>query len=181
MTEKLVLLDMDGVLCEFNDAAYRVHGKEPPDDPQWGIWDDLGITEAEFWRPMGYEFWAGLDWTAEGRWLIAGLENLVDHKNIALLTSPCETPGCYDGKREWVRKNLPDYRNFIPTSAKHFIAGAGKILVDDRNENVDNFARLGGQGVLVPRTWNRRRDETTNKRFSVGCVLKDIEQALYSS
>lgn len=178
MSDKLLLLDMDGVICEFNDAAYKVHGGAAPAEPQWGIWDDLGITEDEFWAKIGHDFWANLPWTEEGEALLAGIERLVPKANVALLTSPSFNGGI-DGKWEWVRKHMPDYTHrFIPTTAKHFVAGPGKILVDDRNENVDRWVERGGLGVLVPRTWNRRRHETKARRFDVDQVLAEIERAL---
>lgn len=55
-----------------------------------------------------------------------------------------------------MKRHLPGYakRLFIG-SAKHLVAGPGKVLVDDHDTNVDAFAGAGGLTVQPPRPWNR--------------------------
>jgi hypothetical protein len=40
-------------------------------------------------------------------------------------------------------------------TAKASVAGPGKILIDDKNENIDEWEAAGGIGILYPRPWNR--------------------------
>jgi len=74
-----------------------------------------------------------------------------------LLSCPGGDPGAYSGKYEWVCRNAPRLKGrLILADAKEAVAGPGKLLIDDRDENVDRWVWPGG-GVasLVPRAWNR--------------------------
>ena len=155
MGDKVILLDMDGVLVDFVGGAYKHHRRPMPDAVPWKIWETMGIDEKEFWEPLGYDFWAGLDWTPDGKELVHNLQAMVGVHRIALLTSPCLTPGCAEGKLAWIKRHLPQFeRQYLLGPAKQFAAGPGKILVDDHYPNVEKFREAGGQAVLVPRPWN---------------------------
>jgi hypothetical protein len=79
--------------------------------------------------------------------------------NVCILTSPCRTAGCTDGKLDWVAKHFPSFqRRVLLGSAKHFCAHPKALLVDDHDENVAEFRRAGGVGLLVPQPWNERRN-----------------------
>jgi 5'(3')-deoxyribonucleotidase len=157
-----VFLDMDGVLVDFVSGACAAHGMPNPYkvDPiksrgEWGIEALLGVSPAMFWKPLGFEFWANLDWMPDGREILKQVEFFVDIENICILTSPCDTPGCIDGKREWIKNNIPEYRKQILVgAAKQFVAGPGKVLIDDYQNNTDKFIDHGGEAVLIPRIWN---------------------------
>lgn len=152
---KHILLDMDGVLVDFIGGAYGLHQRPMPDAVPWRIWEEMGLTEEEFWAPMGHDFWANLPWTPEGQLLVRQLELMVGAENICLLTSPCLTPGCAEGKLAWIGRHLPQYRRqYLLGPAKGFAAGPGKVLVDDHEKNVADFRSMGGGAVLVPRPWN---------------------------
>lgn len=87
--------------------------------------------------------------------LLAACEALVGRERIGLLTSPCDTAGCVDGKRAWVAKHLPEYRRrLFVGSAKELFAGPTKILVDDHEPNAIKFVRAGGHALVPPRPWN---------------------------
>lgn len=155
-----VFLDMDGVLCDFTGAALKLHGKSiPPSEVRWNFHRQVGLTDAEFWAPLGPDFWASLPWTAEGKALLRRVEQHFGAENVALLTSPCATPGCIDGKCAWVRREMPDYLDrLIVTPAKHFLASLGdSLLIDDRDENLGAFVMAGGVALTIPRPWNRER------------------------
>jgi hypothetical protein len=161
--EPVCFLDMDGVLSDFVTAAHAIH-KRPfaMADVRWKFNESLGFvneTAGDFWSPMGREFWANLDWTPEGRDLLRGVEKIFGPHNIALLTSPCETDGCRDGKVDWVRKHIPQYeRRMMMGGDKFLVAGPMKVLVDDHDGNCDKFVLGGGNVVRVPRPWNEQRD-----------------------
>lgn len=172
-------LDLDGVLVDFVGGAFRLHGRSvPAADVQWGFPEQLGfsgVNDPAFWEPMGFDFWAGLAWTPEGRDVLRSVEAAFGDR-VAVMTSPCDTPGAVEGKVAWVRRELPAYRRrFFVGPAKDMAAGPGKVLVDDHDANVDKFVAAGGAAVLVPRPWNRRRDETVDGRFST--VALDLEVA----
>jgi hypothetical protein len=152
-----VFFDMDGVLCDFVRGALMFHGREdmPYCDVRWGIEAQLGLSPTDFWKDLSFGFWSALPAYADGMSLLAAAERLVGADRIALLTSPCDTAGCCDGKREWVAKHLPAYRRrLFMGSAKELFAGPTKVLVDDHDANVKAFSAAGGRTVQPPRPWN---------------------------
>lgn len=170
-------LDMDGVLVDFTRGAMDLHGRQvPPGQLTWNLEKALGFERPQdFWDPLGQDFWAGLPWTSEGRYLLTQVENLFGDR-VVLLTSPCLTPGCAQGKLDWVRREIPHLaRRVLVGPAKHLVAGPGKVLLDDHDPNVESFRSEGGHGVLVPRPWNSRRHETCGRGgFSVARVVEEI-------
>jgi hypothetical protein len=173
-----ILLDLDGVLVDFVRGSCEALGLDPlpPAEVRWNFYEQLGLSGEEFWPKLGKDFWAGLPWTEEGPSLVEALESSFPKESIAILSSPCRTPGCAEGKIAWIEKNLPQYvgRYFLGT-AKYFLAGPRKILLDDYDRNVENFTRNGGVGVLTPRPWNRASQRCDGKgRFSVQGVLAEM-------
>lgn len=176
-------LDLDGVLVDFVRGTFALHERHLHlEDVTWGFPAQIGFTGVEdptFWAPMGMEFWSSLPWTDEGPSLLSLLETLFGDR-IVLMTSPCDTPGAVEGKVEWIRKNLPNYRRrFFVGPPKHLAAGPGKILIDDYEGNADSFVAEGGQAVLVPRPWNRRRNQTIRGDFDP--ILVAAEAAQYEA
>jgi 5'(3')-deoxyribonucleotidase len=67
----------------------------------------------------------------------------------------------YTGKALWVNKWIPVFnKRFIITHApKHLLAGSDTLLIDDKDQNIEEFVAAGGQGILVPRPWNRLHEQ----------------------
>ena len=153
-------LDMDGVLVDFVGGACKLHNMPYPYPALNGIWDfveALNLNSAKFWAPMGREFWANLKPTPEMPTIIQLLENKFGKTNVCLLTSPCQTDGCIDGKMDWIKAYIPDYkRRVMFSTAKEFLAHPKTVLVDDAEHNTAPFNEHGGQGILLARPWNRR-------------------------
>lgn len=173
-------LDMDGVLVDFVGGALAIHNMNIPHaDVRWNFWQQCTETEDEFWSPMGSDFWASLSWTQEGKELLAGVKALFG-LNVVILTAPCAVAGCAEGKLAWVERELPSFRRRIQIgAAKEMLAAPSKVLVDDSDANVDKFALAGGATVLVPRPWNRLKEETSGGRFHVATILDRLEAALW--
>lgn len=153
----VVFFDLDGVLADFVSGALRHHNRTDvsPASVVWGIEKQLGLDPAAFWAPLSFEFWANLEPYADGMELLRAAEGLVGSGNIGLLTSPCDTEGCVEGKRAWVKRHLPAYsRRLMVGPAKELFAGPTKILVDDHDVNCDKFVLSGGRAVQPPRPWN---------------------------
>jgi 5'(3')-deoxyribonucleotidase len=154
-------LDLDGVLTDFDWAAIKLHNcKNPWVDPanygKWGTEEMFGFKSKElFWAPMKEGFWSSLQWTKEGKEILALVEGTFGYENISLLTSPCMTPGSVSGKVRWINSNLPSYKmKFLIGYQKHFCANENTVLIDDKDKNVDTFRIHGGKALLVPRPWN---------------------------
>jgi hypothetical protein len=146
------LLDLDGVLVDFTGAVEKKYSVKII---EWNFDDHLPVSKSEFWAGCDELFWAGLDWTVDGKEILAAIEEAFGAENVCLLTSPCLTRGCLEGKKAWIEKHLPAYgRRYLMGPAKEFCAGQSRVLIDDRFENVRSFVDQGGKGVLVPRPWN---------------------------
>jgi hypothetical protein len=174
-----IFFDLDGVIADFVRGTLRAHGREdfPIADVRWGMEEQLGLSAADFWRPMGYDFWRNLGRYDDGLRLLRGAEKLIGPDRIAILTSAASNNGCIDAKRDWIAEHLPGYeRRTFTGEAKFLFAERSKLLVDDRDENCDRFCRAGGRAVQPPRPWNRRRDLCgPDGSFDVEPVLVDIQ------
>ncbi len=174
-------LDIDGVLADFVAGALRAHGRPP--DTVVDCWDfdkKLGIEPGAFWGAFGEEFWAGLDKTAEADEIASLACRVFGDRNVCLLSSPCRTPGCLEGKRRWVDRHFPAFsRRLLLGACKEFCAGPGRVLIDDSDANVRAFRDAGGEVLLVPRPWNllagldplehlRRKLTPATKEFTLG-------------
>ncbi len=182
--DPVCFLDMDGVVCDFTKGALAVHKTIiPPLEIKWDFWKKIGCTEQEFWSPFNREFWSNLEWTVEGKEILDAVESLF-RDNIVLVTSPCETEGCVEGKRDWVSKHLPSYtRRLMIGPCKHLLAGKGKLLIDDSSDNINKFGLFGGNVLTVSRPWNDLSDEVDEKGccnvgvfiYRMGVVYRQME------
>ena len=153
-----ILLDMDGVLADFVGGAAQLYGKDANLVDCWDFYHKWEMTAEEFWPALGRDFWAGLPLTHECRGIVKLAEGLVGAENVCLLSSPCMTEGCMEGKMDWIKRNLPDYRRrFLFGPAKQFATARHRVLVDDSDDNVRSFVKHGGCAVMVPRPWNTDR------------------------
>lgn len=161
----ICFLDMDNVLVEFTGGICKVHGRPDPYEGltkqgEFQIEKMWGITAKEFWAPSNNkEFWQHLDPTVEAEDIYLAAISLFGPQNVAILTAPSKSEWCVPGKQKWIEDHFPDMRNnIIFTRAKKFLAGPGRILVDDKDQNIEEFEEAGGEGILVPRAWNKDWD-----------------------
>jgi 5'(3')-deoxyribonucleotidase len=176
----VLYLDLDGVLVDFVAGALVAHKQDIPRlSMRWNFFEQYTppMTEAEFWKDLGFDFWSTLPWTPEGKNFLAGLEGVFGDR-IILLTSPADTSGAVEGKVEWVRRELPQYKKRLFVGpAKQLLAGPKKILVDDNNTNVERFRAEGGVAVLVPRPWNNSVNYCipgTDGGFDVDALISEV-------
>ena len=191
-------VDMDGVLTNFLGPALDLHGRSIPEVygtsvalGTWEVWKLFGATAEAFWRPIeavGFDFWANLPWTTEGRHILQMAEQVFGEPNVRLLSSPSSDPMSAAGKVAWVRRELPQYAGRLilcpggPKSddpavirGKGAVAGPGKVLIDDSDHNLAEWARGGGDaGILVPRPWNSQHRDAGRV---IGAVIERIEKA----
>jgi 5'(3')-deoxyribonucleotidase len=165
------LLDLDGVLVDFLTGACRLHNQPNPyTDPNFHEFDFVHkffdrdgnqMTQNLFYYPMNMYWWMDLPWTSDGKEILSTLESHFGKENICIISSPCLTPGCMEGKLEWIKRKIPDYkRRFLFGPRKEFCAGPNTVLVDDRSENTLAFMANGGRTILVPRQWNCLHNQT---------------------
>lgn len=183
MSAKTVALDLDGVLVDFVRGAFQWHKKSLPyEDVRWDFDKALFPDDArDFWNPLGYDFWASLDWTPNGKMLLARLFALVGEGNVTILSSPCETIGSNEGKIAWIKRCIPQLaRSYFLSPCKTRVAATDLVLIDDADHNVKSW-RQKGPAVLVPQPWNAAWLDPashTGHDFNVDYVMKQVEALL---
>lgn len=155
---KHILVDLDGVLANFFDAALELHGFDVATYPagEWDIATVLKISADEFWSKIDADesFWRELQ---PYPWTNAFLSWLDDTRiPWTVATSPSRNPFCAAHKIEWMRKHFgrPAFKNYMIGSRKELMANPTTILIDDSDMNVDAFAQAGGLTYLFPQHWN---------------------------
>lgn len=181
----IVYFDMDGVLADFSGGALKHHGIEFPFiDLTWDFPKQIGFDSTyapEFWKPLeNAEFWANLEPHVDGMNLLSHLEFSNPKMEISILSSS-SVRGSTDGKRDWLAKHAPKYKDCAIFSTKKYrVSAPCKILVDDNDDNCRLFEESGGKSVLIPRPWNKRRDWIVDRGpqyyFPFFAVLIEIEQ-----
>lgn len=173
--KNLCFIDLDGVLADFVNGVFKFHNFSIPwTEVGWEFDKKSGLSPEVFWNSLGMNFWAGLQPTQEFSAIKDAAEKRFGKDNIFLCSSPCLVNGCTAGKGLWVDKHLPGYgRRLILSNRKEVFSGSGRVLIDDRDENIAEWIKLGGIGLLVPRPWNAARSTSTNVSDE---VVKAIEQ-----
>jgi 5'(3')-deoxyribonucleotidase len=163
---KRIFLDLDDVLNEFTMTTLQRLGCDIVDyDPAWG-WDIVRAANAShplrhytpptFWDSFDREHWATMPKSDMCDWLVDRCVALVGRDNVCVLTTPTKDPDCLAGKLEWIHANLPSFLHgqYLIGPQKHLCAKPDSLLIDDRDKNVSDFRKAGGQAVLVARPWN---------------------------
>lgn len=168
---KYCFLDQDGVLADIIPAICNAHSRPDPYTHEDSIiresalgkfdMDEIwGMSPREFWEPINNhpEFWRGLKKTLEADHIVDLAVSWFGVDNVAILTAPSMDPSCVPGKREWVGAAFQRYpqlkQQMIFTAAKKFLAGPDRLLIDDRDRNVEEFVAGGGHAILLPRLHN---------------------------
>ena len=168
---KTVFLDVDGVMVDFIGGLHRAMDAPYSYDPypyKKGLWNMLDAIRPFDFTPIvpsfeecdaccTQEFWANLKWMHDGCDILRLTTNIFNPDDIFLLTTPMPNVGSASGKVEWIRKNLPAYKDkiFITTASKSTVASPDTLLIDDRDKNVEDFRAAGGHAILIARPWNK--------------------------
>jgi hypothetical protein len=162
---RICFLDQDGVLTDFHIAAHAVHQRswvyvEARAKGNYDLAGLFGLTSAQFWGPideLGADFWGLMSKMPDADAIVALCVEKFGPENIAVLTSPHQNSACFIGKLQWLEKNYPWLAArliFADASTKKFLAGPGRIIIEDREDTVNEFNQAGGTGILIPRLWN---------------------------
>lgn len=165
MTNDRIYIDMDGVCCDFVNpmiTLLRTRGQSieylKPGTPvdyshRYGVFPE----EIDF-NTIPTSFWENLPPFAGIIDIFATAQKIVGDDNVYIATSPPDDNygSCCDGKREWVRKNLPFFsiRKVIFVNDKFGLANQNATLIDDTQKVVDKFKAAGGNIVIRPQLWN---------------------------
>ncbi len=137
--------DMDGVIADFDKGFESLTNHKPSDyESKFG--------RNKFWSVIPTNtpnFWAELPWMPEGK----NLWNYIKKYNPSLLTAPSRHESSRIGKQKWVDKHIPNTPViFKAAKDKQQLAGANKILIDDREDNIERWNNAGGIGILFKST-----------------------------
>jgi hypothetical protein len=182
-------LDMDGVLVDWNKGTHILHGlsweeKRWPYEFGPGGWyfykHGLGMSTSELFNGQDRKFWADLDWTPYGRDVLAVCEKYFGN-TVCLLTSPFDQPGVVDGRKDWIKREMPEYtKRHLIGDYKNACAHPKAILIDDCQNNIDEWVKAGGLGVLLPRPYNNSHPTWSRPDFVESLWLDQaLEQCLY--
>lgn len=156
-----LLLDMDGVIVDYCKGVCELHNRPNPyvhlvNRGRFDMAQIWNIKQDNFFEGCEHDFWANLDFMPDGPKILEMVESKFGLENICLLSSPTRNLTCISGKLDWINKHIPQYsRSFLFGPQKHFCAHIDNVLIDDKDENVDDFIRHGGRAFLLPRHWNR--------------------------
>jgi hypothetical protein len=136
-----IFLDMDGVLVNFDEQFKKLTGEYPKQYEQTH-------TSDEFWEAIdsaGVGFWRGMKWMPGGE----ALYNRAAKHDHVLLSSPSRSEVSKIGKRLWRRDKTPNTKLILSRShLKKNYAAPNHILIDDRENNIQQWKDAGGIGIL---------------------------------
>lgn len=165
MSEKTILLDMDGVVVDFVGGCCEAFDQDPASldgwmdsGRGWRFFEAWGLTESDFWATIdrqGESFWEYLQPLPWARQLFDGLTQLAP---VYFCSSAALTPYAWSGKVKWLREfvGIGHFNDIVLTTHKHLLARPSNCLVDDNEANEKAFLLAGGHAVLFPQRWNRR-------------------------
>lgn len=156
-----ILLDLDGVLCDFVLPAVRLFTDSPQEicanwtPGNYAMGKALGVTENKFWKTVdkaGRFFWANLP---PYPWMTELFELCQSTAPTIICTSPSLHCGSVTGKMMFIQQHFGyTFRDYMIGPRKHFGARPGSVLIDDSDINCALFRQHGGQAILFPQIWN---------------------------
>lgn len=180
----IIYLDMDGVVSDAHGAFLKAMGREDLiadyHVAHAGVFDvnkAAGKSAAEMWRDVargGRALWSKM---RELPWARDIYDRLRKVGDVVFLTSPSQDPESLAGKLEWLQRftRKKDFTDYIMTARKDLLAGPGRVLVDDRLENVEAFRKAGGKAVLFPASWQGKTEDEVWDALPI--VVAHVEKA----
>jgi hypothetical protein len=162
------------VLADFVSGACEVHGRPTADVKTWDWYEEWGMTSSQFWEPikaMGYGFYR--EFVQPYPWL-CDLFKLIDysgHELVVATANPLHT-GLAASKAEWISTHLgrvatitvaSDGQTLRAPQLKALLAGPGRILIDDSDDNIEAFRDAGGEAITFPQPWNKLHAMTPHR------------------
>jgi len=138
-TKYTIYCDMDGVLVDFDKGYEQLTGMTSKEADAKG--------PEFFWKPIskaGEAFWTELKWMPDGK----QLWNYIKKYNPPLLSAPSREESSRTGKQKWVEQHLPGVKLILANAVdKQNYSGKNKILIDDRDKNINQWKSKGGIGI----------------------------------
>lgn len=181
----MIYVDMDGVVANFaiGVQAWLNYGSLRKgikiDNSRFDLGLDTGTWEA-FWRweSTQLKFWYSLGLLEPGARLIKFLDSKVGRDGWRFCTSHGKSFRAAWGKAQFAHKYFAvDPDHIIFCVEKHRLSLPGTLLIDDRDENVDDFYNKGyGMSILWPQPWNRAKGQSyANAMTGISKILQTPE------
>ncbi|RJQ26409.1 hypothetical protein C4577_03595 [Candidatus Parcubacteria bacterium] len=180
-TIRICLLDVDGVLANFEASAMKAMGitkeelytKVPPG--KWSM-NEPFMSDDDFWKCIDAvpDFWETLPKYDDADDIVKVCQKYFGDQ-IIVVTTPPKNPLSYAGKAHWMKHNFPKlYRQTFIGPKKHMLGHPGAVLVDDYELNCSKFQETGGQIVLVPNRGNKHYELISDRVKYVDERLKEL-------
>lgn len=169
-----IFLDMDGVITDFNKSVCKQF--DLPYPPQvYHFFPEIRERVSEF---CDTSFWHNLEWMHDGREILRAIMDTLGLEKVYLCTKIMPNIESASGKMMWIQDNLPVYLDRVIIMSlgvpKYFLARPDTLLIDDRDKYVEEFTAAGGQGILVPRPWNKAYEQSEFAASTVRQHLEDL-------
>lgn len=154
---KTALIDVDGVLAAFLDAALAGFSKRPDQIKTWELFSELPKDEATACRERlnSPYFWAHWVKPYDSAIGFGDRLNNLGYTRIVVLTSPWSQE-TIPARMEWlVRHFKSQFDAVIFDSEKaHYV---GDLFIDDKIENIEKWQKANPKGtaLLMDHTYNR--------------------------
>jgi FMN phosphatase YigB (HAD superfamily) len=144
---KLIYLDMDGVLCDFEKRFVELYGLTSlgkRDKKQWSNdWKDFIVNKKAF---------ETLDWFPGGKELLAFIRKHPEiHVEILSSSGGEKFHGEVTAQKiKWLRSHGINYKANIVSGRKKKAeyATPEKVIIDDTPDVISSFSKAGGQAIL---------------------------------
>jgi ribosomal protein S9 len=103
-----------------------------------------------------------MEWMPDGR----KLWDAIKKYDPTILSSPSNHVSSVEGKKTWLKKNLPEV-SYIIEKHKEKYADKDSVLIDDREKNIKKWEEAGGIGILYKNaedTIKKLEDIMTDKK-----------------
>ena len=134
-----IFLDMDGVISDFDTHCTLTGFRKEDGSPDYNR-----MNNKSWFSDMPMYDGARVFYDA-----------LAERARVRFLTAPVKYPECFAGKAEWILKFIPEHGRailgdlmIVASKDKHLVAGPKRILIDDRQCNIDEWRKAGGIAIL---------------------------------
>ena len=181
MTKKITfMLDMDGVCCDWITSALIAINREDLIN-NWkagvsNLKEMTGLPEEDIWRKidaLGSDWWKNLK---EYPWFWDLYTQLKKKGDVIFCTSPGWDSNSFKGKIEWLQDKFDrDFKDYIFTNKKFYVAKETHILIDDNDRQCEEFIKHGGTAVVFPQLWNSTHEFETSIKLDKEYNLKKLQ------
>lgn len=177
----IILLDLDGVLADFNGAACGLHGRPKYVPKVWDYYADWGYTASDFWRPIerqGACFYP--KFVRPYPWMRGMLHLVQDAADEVIISTanPLHS-GLIAGKVDWIKQHVGDSYSVMFGHNKELMAGPERMLIDDCDLNIAAFRNEGGYAITFPQPWNKCCGFTSRRLEFLKDSLDNVKGELY--